>query len=221
MDRPHVILNAATTADGKIATVGGDSKISCREDLKRLHRLRSKVDAVMVGAGTVIADDPALTVRFVKGKNPIRVVVDGEGRIPLHARILSKEAPTIVAVSEKAEKKKLKRLREKGAEIIVIGKNEVDLGKLLETLKRKGVKKLLLEGGSTLNWNMLANGLVDEIIISIAPVIVGGEKSKSLVGGAGFERVAEGIRLRLRKVERVGRDLTLYYTVEGRECSEK
>ncbi|MFN4133617.1 MAG: 2,5-diamino-6-(ribosylamino)-4(3H)-pyrimidinone 5'-phosphate reductase [Candidatus Hadarchaeales archaeon] len=221
MNRPMVILNAAATVDGKIATIGGDSRISCEEDLERLHRLRSKVDAVMVGAGTVIADDPALTVRRVKGKNPMRVVVDGGARIPLNARVLSKEAPTVVAVCQRASKKKLEKLREKGAEVVVAGKTEVDLRRLLELLKKRGVKKLLVEGGSTLNWNMLASGLVDEVVVSIAPCIVGGERAKPFVGGAGVRRMADGIKLRLRKVERVGRDLVTYYTVEGRGCSEE
>lgn len=218
MDRPHVILNAAITVDGKIATVGGDSRISCEEDLMRLHKLRAEVDAVMVGAGTVIADDPSLTVRRVKGKNPLRVVIDGGARIPLTAKVLSRDVPTIIAVSGKANKEKLKELREKGAEVVVTGKTQVDLVKLLKLLKKRGVKKMLLEGGSTLNWNMLANGLVDEVIVSIAPRIVGGEKARSLVGGQGFRRVARGIRLSLGKVERVGEDLVLYYRVEGGKC---
>jgi 2,5-diamino-6-(ribosylamino)-4(3H)-pyrimidinone 5'-phosphate reductase len=221
MGRPYVILNAAMTLDGKIATTTGDSKISCKEDLNRVHMLRAEVDAVMVGVGTVLADDPSLTVRRVHGKNPIRVVIDREARTPPDARVMDSSAETIVAVSKMAKREKLERLRAAGAEVVLGEKNEVDLRKLLEELRSRGVRKLLLEGGSKLNWEMIRRGLVDEVQVAVAPCIVGGEKAKSLVGGAGFAKVREGVKLKLSRVGRVGSDLLLIYRVVGGRSAEK
>ncbi|MEM4187671.1 MAG: 2,5-diamino-6-(ribosylamino)-4(3H)-pyrimidinone 5'-phosphate reductase [Candidatus Hadarchaeum sp.] len=215
MPRPYVILNAAMTLDGKIATSCGDSKISSQADLIRLHRLRAKMDAVMVGAGTILADNPSLTVRLVKGRNPIRVVVDGMARIPPNAKILDNSARTIVAVSKTADKEKIERLRRAGAEVISFEGGNIDLRLLLEELYRRGIRKLLLEGGSTLNWNMISQGLVNEIQVTIAPRIVGGVAAKTLVGGTGFSRVKEGVRLKLSKVSKVGSDVLLVYRATG------
>jgi 2,5-diamino-6-(ribosylamino)-4(3H)-pyrimidinone 5'-phosphate reductase len=210
MLRPRVILNMAMSVDGKIATVEGDSRLSCREDLRRLHSLRSRVDAVMVGVGTVLKDNPSLTVRLVKGKNPIRVVVDSMASTPLDSKILDGSARTIVAVSRRAPRERVERLKGK-ATVLVVGDDRVDLPKLLKQLYGLGVRKLLLEGGSTLNWNMLKNRLVDELRISVCPIILGGEKAKSLVGGEGFRKVEEGLRLVLVQKRRVGEDLLLVY----------
>ncbi|MEM2205379.1 MAG: 2,5-diamino-6-(ribosylamino)-4(3H)-pyrimidinone 5'-phosphate reductase [Candidatus Hadarchaeales archaeon] len=215
MRRPYVIMNAAMTLDGKIATKEGDSKISCPEDLDRVHRLRAEVDAIMVGAGTVLSDDPSLTVRRAKGKNPLRVVVDGRASIPPTARILDRSSPTLVAVSERAPEARVRELRRRGAEVIRKGREKVDLPRLLEELGKRGIRKILLEGGSTLNWYMLSSGLVDEIRVAVSPMIVGGEKAKTLVGGEGFGRVEEGIRLELKKVSKVGKDLLLVYKVKA------
>ncbi|MGQ9788472.1 MAG: 2,5-diamino-6-(ribosylamino)-4(3H)-pyrimidinone 5'-phosphate reductase [Candidatus Hadarchaeaceae archaeon] len=215
MNRPYVILNAAMTLDGKIATICGDSKISSDADLTRLHRLRAKMDAVMVGAGTILADNPSLTVRRVKGRNPTRVVVDGMAKIPSNAKVLDNSARTIVAVSNAADKENVEKLRRAGAEIIVFEGNDVDLYRLLDELNRRGVEKLLLEGGSTLNWNMISRGLVDEIRITVAPRIVGGVAAKTLIGGNGFCKVKEGISLKLFKVSRVGSELLLVYRTSG------
>ncbi len=218
MKRPYVILNAAMTLDGKIATVGGDSKISCEPDLKRLHKLRTEVDAVMVGAGTVLADDPSLTVRRVHGKNPMRVVVDGEAKTPVGAKVLKGDVRTIVVVSAIARRENVEKLRKAGAEVITLGVSYVKLAKLLDRLWTMGVRRILLEGGSTLNWNMLKEGLVDEVRVAISPSIVGGENAKTLVGGEGFLKVRSGINLRLVKIERVGTNILLTYRVGGKRC---
>jgi 2,5-diamino-6-(ribosylamino)-4(3H)-pyrimidinone 5'-phosphate reductase len=218
MRRPYVILNAAMTLDGKIATVAGDSGISCKEDLDRVHRLRADVGAVMVGVGTVLADDPSLTVRRVRGKSPLRVVVDGGAKTPPKAKVLKGRGRTIVAVSELANVKRIKELQARGAEVVTCGKKEVNLQELLKKLHVMGVKNLLLEGGSTLNWNMLKSGLVDEIRLSVAPCIVGGTTAKSLVGGDGFPKIGDGVKLKLLQVKRAGRDLLLVYRVEGKRC---
>ena len=221
MTHPYVILNAAMTLDGKIATVAGDSKISCERDLNRVHGLRASVDAVMVGVGTVLADDPLLTVRRVRGKNPARVIVDGEARTPTDARVLDDSAKTIIAVSKRAPKRKLEELCATGAEVIVVGDRGVNLRGLLERLHQLGVRKLLLEGGSTLNWGMLKRGLVDELRVAVAPRIVGGSKAKPLVGGAGFAEVRDGVKLKLLNVKKIGNDLLLTYRVGGAKGAQK
>ena len=221
MTRHYVILNAAMTLDGKIATIAGDSKISCERDLDRVHGLRASVDAVIVGVGTVLADDPLLTVRRVKGKNPVRVIVDGEARTPVDARVLDGSAKTIIAVSKRAPKRKLKELRATGAEVIVVGNKEVNLRGLLTRLHSLGVRRLLLEGGSTINWGMLKQGLVDEVRVAVAPRIVGGAKAKSLVGGAGFAEVRNGIKLKLLKIKKIEKHILLTYRVWGTKDAKK
>ncbi len=221
MTRPHVILNAAMTLDGKIATVAGDSRISCEADLKRVHALRASVDAVMVGVGTVLADDPSLTVRRARGKSPTRIVIDSFAKTPPNARVLDNSAPTIIASTKSAPKRRLQKLRATGSKIIVAGEKEVDLHRLLEKLRSLGVRKLLLEGGSTLNWGMLKEGLVDEVRVAVSPRIVGGVTAKTLVGGAGFGEVQKGVGLDLKKVTKVGKNLLLTYRVKGGKGAKK
>ena len=214
--RPRVILNAAMTLDGKIATKSGDSRISSRADLKRLHGLRSRADAVMIGVGTQLSDDPLLTVRGVKGRNPVRVVVDSLARTPSSSRILStKDGCTIIAVSKRAPNRRVKRLQEHGAKIIRCGNRRVDLRNLLGTLHRMGIKLVLLEGGATLNWSMLANRLVDELRVNVAPLVAGGEKATTLVEGAGVGKINDAIKLSFAKVARNGNELVLNYKVKN------
>ncbi len=221
MARPYVILNAAMTLDGKIATREGDSQISCKEDLKRTHELRAEVDAIMVGVGTVLIDNPSLTVRRARGENPIRVIVDGFAKTPTNARVLDGSAPTIIALTEKVDNREKERLRSAGAQLISVGEDEVDLPQLLERLHERGIKRLLLEGGSTLNWSMISQGLVDEIRVAVAPVVVGGENSKTLVGGLGFKKIAEGAKFELTDFKRVGEDLLLIYRARGDKSAQK
>ncbi|KXA95135.1 5-amino-6-(5-phosphoribosylamino)uracil reductase [candidate division MSBL1 archaeon SCGC-AAA259E19] len=223
MKRPYVILNAAMTLDGKISSLAGDSRISCKKDLDRTHKLRAEVDGVMVGIGTILADDPSLTVRRVSGKNPVRIIVDSRGRTPPEARVLEDTAPTIVAVSNKAGKRDIEGLRSLGARVIVTGKEDkVDLNSLLKEILDQEMEKILLEGGSTLNWGMLNQGLVDEVRIAVRPCIIGGENAKTLVGGRGFDKIEEGVELELKNTERVGSNLLLIYNVKGASsCSKK
>lgn len=221
MTRPYVILNAAMTLDGKIATVSGDSRISCEEDLDRVHKLRASVDAVMVGVGTVLADNPSLTVRRTRGKSPTRVVIDSFAKTPPSAKVLDNLAPTVIASTKSAPKRRLQKLRAKGAKILVAGEKEVNLHRLLEKLHSAGVRKLLLEGGSTLNWGMLKKVLVDELQVAVAPRIVGGATAKTLVGGTGFGKVQRGVGLELKSVKKVGKCLLLTYRVKGGKSAEK
>ncbi len=214
MKRPRVILNAAMTLDGKIATRTGNSEISSKEDLLRVHRLRTEVDAVMVGSNTAIIDDPRLTVHKIphKGKQPMRVVVDSKARIKPTARVFNDEAKTIVAVSRKADAARVKEIMKK-AEVIVCGDDRVDLRGLMEALRGRGIKTLLLEGGGNINWGMLKEGLVDEIKVAVSPRLVGGREAVTLVEGEGFDRIREGVKLRLKKHYELEEDLILEYEV--------
>ncbi|MEN4007095.1 MAG: 2,5-diamino-6-(ribosylamino)-4(3H)-pyrimidinone 5'-phosphate reductase [Methanobacteriaceae archaeon] len=211
--RPYVILNAAMTLDGKIATKTGSSKISGKEDLVRVHKLRKKIDAIMVGINTLLADDPRLTVHKIDAKpkdNPVRIVVDSYAKTPLNFRILNGDAPTIIATTENADPEKVEELGKK-ATVLKYGKDRVDLKLLMEELSRIGINTLMLEGGSTLNYSMLENGLVDEVRVCVAPMIVGGVQSKTLVGGEGINQMIDAIKLKLIKSYSLGPDLILEY----------
>ena len=220
--KPYVILNAAMTLDGKIATETGSSNISGKEDLIRVHELRKEVDAIMVGINTVIADDPRLTVHKIESKkedNPIRVVVDGKGRIPIESRITNDDAPTIIAVSDDYKSDltasdKYQVLKNKGVDFFFAGEKQVDLAKLMNYLYEKGVKTLMLEGGSTLNFSMIKDGLIDEIRICVAPMVVGGVNAISLFGGDGFMTMDESVKLELVDSFSCGKDLVLKYKVK-------
>ena len=220
--KPYVILNAAMTLDGKIATETGSSNISGKEDLIRVHELRKEVDAIMVGINTVIADDPRLTVHKIESKkedNPIRVVVDGKGRIPIESRITNNDAPTIIAVSDDYKSDltasdKYQVLKNKGVDFFFAGEKQVDLVKLMNYLYEKGVKTLMLEGGSTLNFSMIKDGLIDEIRICVAPMVVGGVNAISLFGGDGFMTMDESVKLELVDSFSCGKDLVLKYKVK-------
>lgn len=215
MKRPHVVLNAGMTLDGKIASKSRDVEISCEEDLERVHEIRKRVDAIMVGIGTVLDDDPRLTVHKIPGEkedDPLRVVVDSRARTPLDARVLSEEAKTLIAVSKAAKKDIIARLEEK-VDVFVCGESKVDLECLMEELYKRGVKTLLLEGGGTLNWGMLERDLIDEVKVAVSPTIVGGKDALSLVEGEGFDKIGEGVKLKLKKHYLLGRDLILEYEV--------
>jgi 2,5-diamino-6-(ribosylamino)-4(3H)-pyrimidinone 5'-phosphate reductase len=219
-----VIINSAMTVDGKIATSSGDSRISSRDDLVRVHKLRASVDAIVVGISTILADNPRLTVRLVKGKNPARVIVDSRGRIPLDSQIIrtASKVRTIIAVTDKAPEEKLTNLRKMGAEVLVISEGKkgrsaavphgVNLKLLFRKLEKMGLKKILVEGGGELNWSLLHLWLVDELTITIAPKIAGGRLATTLVEGDGFDEMAQSIRLQLKKIERKnGGELVLHY----------
>ena len=194
------------TADGKIATKSGNSAISSNADLRRVHQLRNSADAIMVGISTVLADDPQLTVRFgaTVSRSPTRVVVDSTGRIPSSSRLLKKanELNTIVAASNRISFDNIRRIESTGAKVLVAGRNKVELRKIFRILEEMGYKRILVEGGGELNWSVLKLGIVDELIITISPRIVGGRSAVTLVEGGGYDRISEGIPLKLRDVRR-------------------
>ncbi len=216
--KPYVILNSAMTLDGKITTKTGSSKISGSEDLLRVHKLRKDLDSIMVGINTVIADDPRLTIHKIPAKksdNPLRIVIDSRARTPLKSRILNDEAPTLIAVTEKAPHENIQALKDKSTnvEVTISGEDKVDLPILMNELSQRGVRTLMLEGGSTLNYSMIRAELVDEVRVCIAPMIVGGVKAKTLIGGEGVDNMGEAFKLKLKKNYRLGKDLILEYIV--------
>jgi len=214
--RPYVILNAAMSLDGKIATYTGDSRVSSPADLRRVHRLRASVDGIMVGMRTLLRDNPKLTVKFARGRKPHRIIVDSNAQTPLTSYVVrtAKEIPTIIAVTSRAPKNRIEILEQRGLKVLVCGKGPlVSVRILLQTLRKLGIRKILLEGGGALNWSMLSSGLVDEVSAAITPRILGGEKAVSLVEGKGSPLVRDGVKLKLINTAKYGPDLVVHYEV--------
>ncbi len=222
--RPFVFINAAMSADGKISTVKRkQTRISGKEDFDRVDSLKAECDAIMVGVGTVLADNPSLTVksenkreeRKIAGEdeNPLRIVVDSKARTPVDAEILNKgEGKRIIAVSEQAIIEDVGRLGKK-AEILVCGKEEVDLKKLMYILLQRGVSRLMVEGGATLNWSLVSQKLVDEIYIYVGNIIIGGEDAPTLVDGKGFVKEDAMVKLALLSAEKIDEGVLLRWRV--------
>ena len=213
--RPVITISAAVSIDGKIATKTGDSKLSSKKDLIRLHKLRSKMDAVLVGTNTLHRDDPLLTVRYTNGKNPTRIILDSKATIPLDSKILKtcKQIDTIIVVSKLASRTNLRRLEKFPVTIIVAGTtSQINLKLLLKKLVAMKITTLLVEGGGTLNWDFVRQGLYDKLVVTVSPRIIGGTNSISLVEGSGFSKIANSSRLRLEKTQKTGNEIVLYYS---------
>src|SRR5229473_6753282 len=216
ISRPYVILNAAMSLDGKIATYTGDSRMSSPADLRRVHRLRASVDGIMVGMRTLLRDNPKLTVRSAKDRRPYRIIVDSNAQTPLTSYVVrtAREIPTIVAVTSRAPKNRIEILERRGVKVFVCGEGPlVSVKILLQTLSKLGLRKILVEGGGALNWSMLSSGLVDEVSVAITPRILGGEKGVSLVEGKGTPLVKDGVKLKLLNAAKYGPDLVVRYKV--------
>jgi 2,5-diamino-6-(ribosylamino)-4(3H)-pyrimidinone 5'-phosphate reductase len=218
----QITVNAAMTIDGKIATILGNSEISSEEDLSRVHELRASVDGIVVGISTVLVDDPRLTVRLaakqVRRKHPARIIIDSTGKIPLDSRVLrtASKVKTIVAVTELAHTDTINRIEKMGAVVIVSGKKTVNLKKVLSTVKKMGIKRILVEGGGEINWSFFSQGLVNELIVTIAPRIVGGRQATTLVEGEGYPSISSGVKLQLQKVQmQTNGELVLYYKLRN------
>ncbi|MBI5598831.1 MAG: bifunctional diaminohydroxyphosphoribosylaminopyrimidine deaminase/5-amino-6-(5-phosphoribosylamino)uracil reductase RibD [Deltaproteobacteria bacterium] len=228
---PFVILKLASSLDGRISTAAGESKwITSLESRKYVHRLRSTVDCVMVGSGTVIKDDPRLTVRLVRGRNPARAVVDSGLKIPLDSIFFSggsdfplpsgeRACPGLdpgvgvrgkifVFTTVKASKKKIKLMEEKGAKVIIVPTAEggVSLKRVLRELGRNGITSVMIEGGSRLAAGALKEGVVDRVVFFVAPLIIGGDGVPS-IGDLGIKGVKKAFRIRDMKTKRVGGDI--------------
>ncbi len=223
--RPYVVVNVAMSADGKLSTrERRQVKISGMQDFNRVDRLKAGSDAVMVGIGTVLADDPSLTVKGEEcrqhrkdrgvDEHPVRIVVDSRARTPPEAAILHKgKGLRIIAVSEKADKKKLAALKE-SATIIVAGKKEVDLAAVMDELGGMGIQRVMVEGGGELIAGLIRAGLVDEIYTFIGNLIIGGRTAPTLVDGEGFLREQEFPRLTLIETRRIENGILLHWKVE-------
>jgi len=213
--KPKVTLSAAITLDGKIGQKNKQIVLSSKADKIRVHKLRSKSDAILVGKNTVEQDDPLLTVRYAKGKNPIRIILDSHGTIKNTSRIIKtcKRVPTIIVTSEIISKPNLNRLQKLPLDVIICGKNQVNLTKLLPVLSKKGIKTVLLEGGGTLNRSFLKKNLIDEMIIALTPYVLGSKNTVSLFEGLSFPSLKIKFPLKLKNVQKNGNEIILNYKI--------
>lgn len=213
--KPWVVMKTAMTLDGKIAAYTGDSKwVSGEQSREMVHELRNEIMAIMVGVDTVVADNPKLTCRLdsKETRNPVRIVVDTTCRVSVDSDIFdTSEARTIIATTFRSNCAKLKVLKHKGVEIVMVGEKDgkVDLNELMTELGKMGIDGVLLEGGASLNFSALEEGIVDEVISFVAPKIVGGDIARTPVGGKGKSLMSEAVELEDFVVERVGRDIVL------------
>ena len=216
--KPHTIIFSTAALDGRIASSTGYSLLSCEEDFEFQHWLRSRVDLVVVGAGTVIADNPRLTVRRVPGRSPWRGVVDGRLRVPQDARIFE-GGRSILITSRGHPRERLDAYRRKGVVVIEAGENgRVDLPRAWEMLGELGIRRVMVEGGGTLNYNLLREGLVDEVIVTVAPtVFASGVSVFNDPSGVGFDGEREKVVLALEDIRPLcgGHWVRLYYRVLG------
>ena len=219
MDNIRVTVGGLMSVDGKIAPadrVGRKfSRFMTARHQRMLHTIRSKVDAIVVGVNTVIADNPSLTVREVKGRNPLRVVLDSNARTPLESKILGREASTIIAVTKHAPESRVELLRRKVEVLVLGGSQRVDLKELLGELKKRGIHSVLVEGGGEARWGFFKERLVDELFVWVVPYIWGGRDAPTLVDGEGFLQEADAIPLKLKSTKVVDKTLILSFHVDG------
>ena len=211
MMRPEFVVNCAMSADGKIAGVERKQvKISDEEDFARVHQLRSRCDAVIVGVGTVIADDPSLLVKDKYVDNPsqpLRIVLDPKGRTPEDALVLDGTVKTLVVTTSGCERK-----FDAAIEVITCGDAAIDLKKLAAILGEKGIKKVLVEGGGETIWNFFKQELVDRFNVFIGSIIIGGKGAPTPVDGAGFG-MANHVKLNFKSAVKTTGGITLEYDV--------
>lgn len=208
--RPFVILKVAMSVDGKIATSTGDSKyITSREARTYVHQLRSEVDAVMVGLNTVLRDNPELTPRLVKGKDPMKIVVDSKLKIPNNCNLMKNPAKLIIATTNKAPKSMIKKFQQKGINVIITkSKNGfVDLDNLMKQLGKHEITSVMIEGGSQLNSSAIKEGVVDKALIFAAPKIIG--NGIGAIGSLGIKKIDKAINLKNPIVKKIGKDVLI------------
>ncbi|MEA3254304.1 MAG: 2,5-diamino-6-(ribosylamino)-4(3H)-pyrimidinone 5'-phosphate reductase, partial [Candidatus Altiarchaeota archaeon] len=223
MNRPFIYMNSAVSLDGKISTFERKQvKISNEQDMQRVDRLRAESDAILVGSNTVAIDDPKLTVkseglrkdRVNKGlpENPVKVMVGSIRDLKLESDFLDYgNAEKIIFTTKKEDPEKISGLKEK-ARVFTLGETRVDLGEMVEVLGELGIKRIMVEGGGTLNYRMLKEGLVDEVYVAVASKIFGGRSAPTLVDGEGFNR-DNIINLELIDINKLGDVIVLRYKV--------
>lgn len=205
---PFAIIKVAMSVDGKIATSTGDSKyITSKEARTFVHQLRSEVDAVMVGLHTVLRDNPELTPRLVKGKDPLKIVVDSALKIPKNCALMKEPAKLIIATTAKANKGDIKKLQQKGVNVIITksSKGMVDLRDLMKQLGKHEITSIMIEGGSQLNSSAIKAGIVDKILIFTAPKIIG--NGIGAIGNLGIKKIHRAINLKNPVCRRIGNDM--------------
>lgn len=212
--RPFVALKTAMSLDGKIATATGQSQwISCPESLHETHRLRDIYDGILVGINTALADDPSLTTRLpeYQGRNPVRILVDSKARLPLDSKLArDKAARTIVAVSAQAPAERVEALKAAGVEIIVAGDgHQVDLTDMMQQLGAMNITSILVEGGGSINFSLLEQGLADRVYAFVAPKLIGGRNALTPVEGEGFGNLSDAVELEHVETRQIGRDILL------------
>ncbi|WP_270381632.1 bifunctional diaminohydroxyphosphoribosylaminopyrimidine deaminase/5-amino-6-(5-phosphoribosylamino)uracil reductase RibD [Megamonas funiformis] len=217
--KPFIVLKAAMTLDGKIATATGQSKWITNETSRAYgYKLRDIYDGIMVGINTVIEDNPMLTVRVDGGKNPIRIVVDSSLKIDINANVVQdKSAKTIIATTDKANKDKILKLQAQDVDVIVVDKDEndkVDIEKLLDILGQQNICSILVEGGATLSGSFVAKKLVDKVYFFIAPKIIGGKEAKTPVAGTGILNLQEALALKDIQIEKLEEDVLIIGRVD-------
>jgi len=222
--RPYTFINAAMSADGKISTYKRKQvRISGVNDFERVDHLRAGADAVMVGIGTVLADNPSLTVKSRDLRrnrrernmceNPTRIVVDSMARTPLDADIFKKgEGDRIIAISKTAPDDRVEKLKKK-ARIITAGRDKVDLVVLMSRLQELGIGTLMVEGGATLNWSFISQGLVDEVFTYIGALFLGGKDAPTLVDGTGFADNTDAAGLELISMEQMDNGVLIRWRI--------
>lgn len=217
----HVVVNAAMSVDGKLSSRDRTQiAISGPDDFDRVDRIRAAADGVMVGIGTVLADDPSLTIdvkdrrvqrqRHGRAGNPARVVADSQARTPLDARILDDDAETYILIAEAADDDRAERLVDAGAEIIVAGEERVDLAAAVAELDAK-FDRLMIEGGGELIFSAFEAGIVDELSVFVGSLVIGGREAPTLADGAGFREEFPAVEL--TDVEELDDGVVLSYTV--------
>lgn len=221
---PYVTVNLAMSADGKLSTIERRQvKISGQNDFRRVDILKAENDAIMVGIGTVLADDPSLTVKSPELKkkrlsdgrdeNPVRIIVDSKARTPCDAEILHKgNGKRIIAVSKSADPAKVNKLG-KYADIIQAGDDRVNLRTLLEELAANGIKSLMVEGGGSLIWSLFEENLVDEFYTCIGNIVIGGSTAPTPADGTGFTLERDFIRLEIASMEKIDEGVLLKWKI--------
>ena len=208
--RPFVIVKAAMSLDGKIATRTGDSKyITGREARRLVHQMRTELDAIMVGIGTVLKDNPKLTPRLAKGHDPIKIIVDSKLRIPVRSNVLKNPSKVIMATSSKAAKKKIKQLQQKGVKVLMLPlkRSKIDLEKLMKELGKLEISSIMIEGGAELNADAIRQGIADKVLFFIAPGLIG--EGLAAVGDLGIKKVDRKINLKHLSTKKVGKDILI------------
>ena len=209
---PFVTWKMAASLDGKVASRDGTSRWITGEAARAdVHRLRAASDAIVVGAGTALVDDPSLTVRdpAYRGRPPLRVLMDARGRVPATGDLFDDAAPTLVATTELSPEDRRAEWSAAGAEVVEFQSEaeRVPVAALLSDLGKRDVQGVLLEGGPTLAWAAVEEGVVDKVVVYLAPRLIGGVDAPSVLGGRGFAPIASALQLRISSFDRVGEDL--------------